>query len=288
VHIDVVVPTRDRPGLVAEAVNSVLAQTHEALRVVVVDDGSVTPLSLPTADPRVEVVHLRQPGGPQAAREVGLRRATGDFVATLDCDDLWVPTKLEKQLSSLLSATHGAVITWHEWRSDVNSAIRRPRGPSHPLMTNNMSSPLFTRQSLEVAGGFLPAGTPPLPTAEHIEFWIRYTEHSSVGVVPEVLTTCREHAKGRQSDKLGDLAAADALRYVLEEHQGHLARFPNDLASVLASTGVRYLDAGKIRVGLDFLRRALAVQEADNRRALLTRYLPFAARAAVRRAVRWT
>lgn len=88
--LTVVIPTHDRPHLVADAVDSALAQTLDDLEVVVVDDGSATPVTL--ADhPRLTVVRRAVAGGNAAARNAGLTAARGRWVTCLDDDDLLLP-----------------------------------------------------------------------------------------------------------------------------------------------------------------------------------------------------
>jgi len=100
--VSVVIPTRDRWELLPRAVRSVLAQEHAELHVVVVDDGSVSPAPRDGvfADPRVQVVRRKRSGGVAAARNAGLERARGGWVAFLDDDDIWAPAKLAAQLAA--------------------------------------------------------------------------------------------------------------------------------------------------------------------------------------------
>jgi glycosyltransferase involved in cell wall biosynthesis len=105
--VSVVLPTHNRAALLGRAMRSVLAQTHAALELIVVDDGSTdaTPQLLAAcADPRLRVVHLPGNSGPAAARNAGIRAARGEFIAFQDDDDYWLVDKLEAQLAGLQSA----------------------------------------------------------------------------------------------------------------------------------------------------------------------------------------
>ena len=106
--VSVVLPTHDRAASLGAAVDSVLAQTHRAIELIVVDDGSAdeTPELLARYDdPRLVV--LRQPrSGVAAARNAGLARATGDVVAYLDSDNVWTPDTA--RLMALSLAVTGA------------------------------------------------------------------------------------------------------------------------------------------------------------------------------------
>jgi glycosyltransferase involved in cell wall biosynthesis len=99
----VVIPTFNRGRVVADAIDSALAQTHRELEVIVVDDGSTDDTAERVArvrDDRVRYVR-RQHAGVAAARNAGIAAATGDLVAFLDSDDVWKPDKLKVEIAAL-------------------------------------------------------------------------------------------------------------------------------------------------------------------------------------------
>jgi glycosyltransferase involved in cell wall biosynthesis len=105
--VSVVIPHFNRPERLVETIQTVCDQTYSNWEVVVVDDAS-------TISPErhldrfaglgVRLIVLPQNGGPSNARNVGIERATGDFVAFLDSDDAWAPQKLERQMAVALAA----------------------------------------------------------------------------------------------------------------------------------------------------------------------------------------
>ena len=102
--VTVVVPTFNRRDLVVQAVRSVLRQLHSELTCLVVDNGSTdgTADALGALrDNRVRVIHHDRPVGAAEARNIGLRYARTPWVAFLDNDDFWAPTKLHAQLEAL-------------------------------------------------------------------------------------------------------------------------------------------------------------------------------------------
>jgi hypothetical protein len=111
--ISIIMPFRDRFPWAIEAMESVKSQTHSNWELIMVDDGSSTPcIELGEAadeDNRIRYV-LQPPKGPAAARNNGIRHATGQYIAFLDSDDLFEPQKLEKQLQfmeeNLCSLSH--------------------------------------------------------------------------------------------------------------------------------------------------------------------------------------
>jgi glycosyltransferase involved in cell wall biosynthesis len=94
----IVITTRDRPELLARAVDSALAQTVQELEVIVVDDGSAEPVELAKADPRLRVLRHDQPLGVSAARNRGLWAAAGHWVTFTDDDDELLPEMVQASL----------------------------------------------------------------------------------------------------------------------------------------------------------------------------------------------
>ena len=98
--VSVVIPAYRSEGTICRAIDSVLAQTEPAAEIVVVDDGSPDgQASLVERTYGHRVTLVRKPnGGAASARNVGIDRAKGDYVAFLDADDYWEPDKLSQQL----------------------------------------------------------------------------------------------------------------------------------------------------------------------------------------------
>jgi glycosyltransferase involved in cell wall biosynthesis len=99
--VSVVIPTFNSGKFIGDTVTSVLNQTHPC-EIIVVDDGSTDDTPTQLAAFAEHIKYLRQPNqGVSVARNNGIRRANGDWVALLDADDLWHPQKVEVQLTAL-------------------------------------------------------------------------------------------------------------------------------------------------------------------------------------------
>src|ERR1700683_1851908 len=103
--VSVIVPTFNRAYCLADAVDSALAQTHGNVEIVIIDDGSTDDTSALVAtrwgrNRRVKYFVQATQAAP-AARNQGLARATGDFIALLDSDDRWKPWKLAVQIAAM-------------------------------------------------------------------------------------------------------------------------------------------------------------------------------------------
>jgi glycosyltransferase involved in cell wall biosynthesis len=115
--VSVVIPTFNRGHCITACINSVLAQTMDDFEILVIDDFSNDDTAARVAafaDPRVSYLPQTSNRGGAVARNVGIRRARGEFVAFLDSDDLWLPEKLERQIDGMRAAGSkcGLSYTW--------------------------------------------------------------------------------------------------------------------------------------------------------------------------------
>ena len=107
--VSVIIPTKNRPHLVARAVHSALTQSLHKIEVIVVVDGpDDTTLQVLNQinDPRLKVCTLSRHLGVSGARNVGIHEARSQWIAFLDDDDEWLPRKLEIQLQTALQSTY--------------------------------------------------------------------------------------------------------------------------------------------------------------------------------------
>jgi glycosyltransferase involved in cell wall biosynthesis len=293
--VTVIIPTRNRLSLTAEAIGSVQAQTYSNWELNLVDDasddGSAGQLrSLAEHDPRIHVIALKERGGQSRARQIGLEHSSAPLIAPLDSDDLWLPEKLATQVTYLLDQsqrepTLGVVRCRSQWVNFDGEPVQfswRPfraarRRTAFPVAFGNMSVPLFTAQALRAAGGFESPQASRLTNAEHIEFALRQMETSESATVDRVLVICRNHPTPRGSDSLGTRAAAEGLARALELHDGFRKQYPHLAAALMARTGARYLDAGD-PIGYRYLSRAVRRSGLRGGGSLILRYAPFAIR----------
>jgi glycogen(starch) synthase len=100
--ISCIVPVFNGERYLAEALDSIIAQSYRPLEIIVTDDGSIDGTPGVMASYGEQVRYLRQlNSGPAAARNLGVRAAQGEFVAFLDADDVWHPEKLIRQIARL-------------------------------------------------------------------------------------------------------------------------------------------------------------------------------------------
>lgn len=105
--VSIVITAYNRPDYLKIALDSALQQTAVSTEIIVVDDCSPTDLqsTVTSFDASIRYLRMERNGGANRARNHGVRQARGRYVAFLDDDDIWLPHKLERQLSRLTDAT---------------------------------------------------------------------------------------------------------------------------------------------------------------------------------------
>jgi len=133
--VSVVIPTYNREKLVSNAINSVLQQTRSVDEIIVVDDGSVDETKDVLSVYSDKIVYIYQNNaGIAAARNTGIRAATGDWIAFLDSDDTWLEDKIQKQEDALSSSGAEVCCGGHKTNLDhkyINLSPDLPMGEHH-------------------------------------------------------------------------------------------------------------------------------------------------------------
>ena len=235
-RVSVIIPNYNRAGLIGETISNLLAQTLPPREIIVVDDGST--------DNSIEVIRAfgskvtllqQQNAGPGAARNAGLKVASGDYVQFQDSDDLLSLNKLQAQFNQL--ETSGADIAFGPW-AHVFIKERRLRFESCVLQqalppsnfklyawllrgwTTIIQSLLFRRDCLVAAGNYRTE----MRYGEDMEFFFRILCQSpQVVFAGECLTLYRVDAPNKLSHDSGqaksrrDLDWAKCLRFMNQE-----------------------------------------------------------------------
>ena len=186
-----------------EAVGSVLAQTYRDFEFIIVDDGSTdsTPEILASyADSRMVVIRNRENIGLTRSLNVCLARATGEYVARMDADDICHPHRLERQVSYLTRHMQvGLVGSWVERIDDQgrSGGVRRlPTGATNLrwrlLFGNPVAHPavMFRRRLVGELGGY----NEELRYAQDHEMWVRFSFMALPANIPRPLLKLRRHS----------------------------------------------------------------------------------------------
>ena len=231
-QVSVVIPVHNRPVAVRRAIESVLAQTCQDFEIIVVDDGSTdgTVAAVEAiGDPRIEVIRHERNLGASPARNTGIRAGSAPYVAFLDSDDEWFPTRLEKLLSAFehSGAGVGFVYTGADRLLADGSVLKRiptDRGDlERILLTDNViggaSVAMVRRAVLDEIGAF----DENLRCMEDLDLWLRIAERFPIRCIPEALVRISEPTD-RPRLSLNIQAVSDGREMFYRKHRAKLVR----------------------------------------------------------------
>jgi glycosyltransferase involved in cell wall biosynthesis len=202
--VTIITPCYNAARTVLDAIASARAQSHRPIEIIAVDDGSkdeTLALLRQVAGDDLEVIVCEKNGGVAAARNRALRAARGEFIAFLDADDTWAPTKIERQLA-IIAANPGMVMigcraeAFHRDGSSeiVNSQRVPPRGAEawrnmlhHSYLVPSMV--MVRTAAARLCNGF---DETMRSAEEDQDFFIRMGLHGEVGFVDDILTFMHE------------------------------------------------------------------------------------------------
>lgn len=206
-RVSVVIPCYNAAPFIASTLESVLAQTLPCHEIIVVDDGSVDASADIVRRYAPAVTLLQQPNqGESSARNRGIESASGDWVAFLDADDLWLPEKTAKQLEAL-SRTPGAACShtglWFD-RDGVRERVpeidevKRGDYSIETMLLHHMIPTSVAMVRRDVRARFA------LWTrdGEDLLYFADVTREGSVCYVPEPLAVYRKHGAGQSASPM--------------------------------------------------------------------------------------
>lgn len=222
--VSVIIPAYNAADTISETLASVRAQTHRALEIVVVDDGSRDDTYAiarwhASEDARIRVFSQANAGA-AAARNRAIAESRGDLIAPIDADDLWRRDKIARQLDTLYRSGRetGLVYTWFaaiDRKGRVTSLRHRPTAEGNVLqklirrnIVGNGSSPIIPRKVLQELGGYS-AAQPHF--CEDYRLYLRIAERYSFAVVQDHLTGYRQRTRSMSNNVLRMLRAHDQV-----------------------------------------------------------------------------
>jgi len=256
----VVIPTFNRRDKVVHAIRSVIGQTLDDFEILVVDDGSDDTEALLEEHFGNRVQYMRGPGsgGVAAARNLAIERSSGEWIAFLDSDDWWYPTKLERYARA--ARTHPEAGLFYskmdlvdaQGRYILTSVIRRHRNAYPAVLQGNfmfISTVAVKRECLARAGLF----DPTLVGCEDWDLFIRVARHFPARLIDEPLTAYEL------------LSAGSGTRVFETWAAGHDQVVAKSLA---ADPELSPRDVARIHAALDYAKAMIYLGAGEDRRAL--------------------
>ena len=212
--ISVIIPTYNRDKFILECVQSVLAQTLPAREIIIVDDGStdatyniLRDLGFNSITTHKSVLRYfsQQNRGVSSARNLGIKEARSEYIALLDSDDLWLKSKLDRQIRAFQNDKQSTRLC-HTDEIWIRNGVRVNQHKKHKKYGGNVfknclklccisPSSAMIHKSVFTDFGFFDED---LPACEDYDFWLRYSAKEDVNFVNEPLII----KKGGHSDQL--------------------------------------------------------------------------------------
>ena len=269
--ISVIIPAYNAEEHIAETLDSVLAQTYSEFEVIVVDDGSrdqtasIVKQYQEACPEKVRMIQ-KENAGPAKARNVGIKASTGEYIAFVDADDLWLPEKLEKQVSYFEKQPSQVGLVYSDARKFdqdgvwVNINCPRFNGKIYKNLLNSMipnQSVMVRKKCFEDVGYFEEF----LDIIEDHDMWLRICMKYEISCLYEVLSLYREHSQGRSKE---DEKTMNRSIGVMEKHlkitAGNIEledAVKGAFSQRLYNSGCFYLKEGRMSLARHMFKRSL-------------------------------
>ncbi len=213
--VSVIIPTYNRGWIVCEAVDSVLAQDYPNFEVLVVDDGSTdnTKDLLGKYKDNIRVLYQKN-RGVSAARNIGIKKANGEYIAFLDSDDLWEKKKISSQIDFFRKKPEALICQTEEiWirngkRVNPKNKHKKPSGmifEASLLLCLVSPSAVMIKKTLFDSVGLFDEN---LPACEDYDLWLRISLEYPIYLTPEPFVI----KKGGHDDQLSAAHGLDKFR----------------------------------------------------------------------------
>lgn len=292
--VSAIMPVYNGERYLRAALDSILAQTYEAVEIVAVDDGSIdgSGAILDQYASRMTIVREGRGGNAGIARRKGIAHARGVYFAFLDQDDLWLPGKLAAQVAFMEARPHVGLsftsfqILQHDACQHRDFYAERPHvrrdADLASLFQENsiyMPTPMIRRRVYDEVGGF----DARLMGTDDYHLWLKAAVVSRIGFLPEVLGVYRLHDANNSNQHARMLENEFlALSLLVEEYPAVRERLGAGvvrarLADQAYRAAYRLRECGHPREAVLWLGKAVKANPTDAR--LLLIYLKYALRA---------
>lgn len=264
--MSIIIITKNRSHLLSLALQSALGQTFQSYEIVIVDVTSSDETEYVVRDfddKRIVYIRENEDRGISASRNLGIRQSKGEFIAFLDDDDLWLPEKLEKQLSIMNHNPEVGVVYTAAWKINedgcIISLMNAPflKGKILPKIleknyVGGCSTVLVRKECIEKAGLF----DEDFFFGEDHDLWVRLAKHCQFDYIKEPVVLYRVHMRSvTKSSDLSRLLAAHELFY--NKHVKDLLANKKALAAWCYYSGRLSFDCGNETQGRKELVRAI-------------------------------
>ena len=258
--VSVIITTYKRPPqMVNRAIQSVINQTYRNLEIIIIDDSpdnfrertavEKMILSIREKDKRIKYIKHDKNKGACIARNTGIKNSNGNFIAFLDDDDEWLPTKLEKQLRLFKDPEVGLVYCSSFTINETSKSKKVRKGKFYKgfvfdqLLKGNFigstSFPLIRRECFNYCGMF----DSNLKSSQDYDLWLRIAKRYKVDYVEEPLVNYYIHGNARITTD--PLSKIQGIITINEKYKEYFNLYPYSKSRRLMSLIPHYLKVGE-------------------------------------------
>ncbi|MCA9469033.1 MAG: glycosyltransferase [Nitrospira sp.] len=203
--VSVVVPVYNASSYIRQTLSGILCQTYQPIEVIVVDDGSTDASPNILGEYGERIILIRQHNqGVCIARNAGIARSRGEYVALCDSDDIWLPDKLERQMKIAMKYPKvGIIACAFESIDAMGQTLPRPSRKSalhnRPISLQaillregnviGISTAVVKREILEITGGFEARYS--VVRSKDYDLWVRASDYTEFYILSTVLAQYR-------------------------------------------------------------------------------------------------
>lgn len=275
--VDVIIPAYNAMPWLPDTILSVLNQTYDNIKIIVVDDGSTDDTQKYMKSLKDDkITYLRKKnGGVSKARNLGISKSDSPFIAFLDADDLWHPDKIEKQMNVILSDYNTGLVYGGQYSVNDQGFITRyllhtNRGDVFEklcegnLVSGSASMALVRRSVINEVGMF---SEELVNGCEDWEMWLRIARKYNFDYVPEIIADLRviEGSMQTNSTKMAD-NMIKLLRIVSRDLEMSKIEHVKLASTCLSEAAAAYYKSGKYNLSRKYMLELIKL----NPRLLIT------------------
>lgn len=208
--ISIITPAYNAEKHISDTILSIQRQTYKNWELLISNDCSKDRTAdivcaFASKDPRIKLINAKENGGVAKARNLAIEQSKGKYIAFVDADDLWLPDKLEKQISFMKNRNAAFSFTSYELIDDTGQKIgkyvqSKPIMRHQDILKNTIIGCLTVMVDVEKTGPFK------IPILKHTEdnmAWYEILKRGFLGYgMPEVLSQYRISSNSLTSNKL--------------------------------------------------------------------------------------
>ncbi|MCK5311333.1 MAG: glycosyltransferase [Desulfobacteraceae bacterium] len=252
--VSVVIPTYNRKDIISRAIESVYNQIYKNYEIIIVDDGSTDGTVDYLKEHYNNKIHyvFQKNRGASSARNKGISKAKGKYIAFLDSDDEWVDTKLETQVAFLKKNPEIALLCGKTYRSDN---IKKVNTPLTEEITGNLFTTLYShsfvstptvivkKEILDQVGAF----DLNYKSAEDFDLWLKITHEYKCAFLPDLVAVVNRGDDNLSTDKITlHIHALDILEKHYDKQLIPDRVYKKAISNSLIALGRNYLTSEQI------------------------------------------